>query len=106
MNRVHVKKNDTVVVLSGKDRGKKGKVLKVLPGDMKVLVEGINISKRHTRPRPPKIPQGGILEKTQPLPSSNVQLVCPKCSKPTRIAHKESSEGKNERVCKHCGEVI
>ncbi|MFH0801487.1 MAG: 50S ribosomal protein L24 [bacterium] len=106
MNKVHVKKNDTVVVLSGKDSGKKGKILKVITEDMKVLVEGVNISKRHTRPRPPKIPQGGILEKAQPMSSSNVQLVCPKCSKPTRIAHKQSSEGKNERVCKQCGEVI
>lgn len=103
---VHVKKDDTVMVLTGKDKGKKGKILQVLPAEGKVLVDGINVAKRHTRPRPPKIPQGGILEKALPVASSNVMLVCPKCSKPTRTGHSESAEGKSQRVCKKCGEVI
>lgn len=102
----HVKKNDTVVVLSGKDKDKRGKVLGVEPKRNKVLVDGVNVVRRHTKPRPPRFPQGGIIEKTMPIDLSNVMLVCPKCDKPTRIASKVNAEGKRSRVCKHCNELI
>jgi len=109
MAKVHVRKNDNVEVLAGKDRGKKGKILEVLPEKNRVLVEGVNIAKRHTKPRPPRFPQGGIIEKAMPLDASNVALLCPSCNKTTRTAHKAREEsGKTEfvRVCKKCGEEI
>lgn len=109
MAKVHVKKNDNVVVLAGKDAGKKGKVLEVFPEKNRVMVDGVNTVKKHTKPRPPKFPQGGIIEKTMPLDASNVQLVCPRCNKPTRSAHKaHEADGKTSyvRVCKKCGEEI
>lgn len=102
----HVKKDDTVVVLAGKDKDKRGKVLGVEPKRNKVLVDGVNVVRRHTKPRPPRFPQGGIIEKTMPIDLSNVMLVCPKCDKPTRIASKVDAEGKRARVCKHCNELI
>ena len=92
--KLNVKKGDTVVVLSGKDKGKQGKV----------IVEGVNKVKRHTKPNV-KAPQGGILVKEAPLHACKVMLVCPACNKPTRVGHKEVN-GKNVRVCKKCGEVI
>ncbi len=103
---VHVKKGDTVEILAGKDRGKRGKVLSTFPDEGKVLVDGINIVKRHTRPRPPRIPQGGILEKAMPLRSSKVMLVCPSCSETTRIAKKLLDDKSRVRVCKSCGKEI
>lgn len=109
MAKVHVKKNDNVVVLTGKDAGKKGKVLEVLGSKNQVLVDGVNVVKKHTKPRPPRFPQGGIVEKSMPLDASNVQLVCPRCNKPTRGAHKAHEEGGKTgfvRVCKKCGEEI
>jgi large subunit ribosomal protein L24 len=106
MFKVHVRKNDTVLVLSGKDAGKRGKVLEVDRGQGKVLVEGVNVVRRHLKPRPPRFPQGGIVEKALPIPSSRVMLVCPKCSKPTRIAKKVKDDGTRTRVCKHCKEEI
>jgi large subunit ribosomal protein L24 len=108
-NKVHVKKDDTVVVLTGKDRGKKGKVQEVVPSKQRVLVDGVNIVKKHTKPRPPRFPQGGIVEKSMAVAASNVMLVCPRCGKPTRQAHKAVEvEGKTSyvRVCKKCGEEI
>ena len=106
MSKVHVKKNDNVIVLAGKDRGKKGKVLEVNIEKNRVLVEGVNTVKRHTKPRPPRIPQGGIIEKSMPVDASNVQLVCPRCNKPTRAGHKQAAEGAMVRACKKCGEEI
>jgi len=102
--KLHVKKGDTVVVLSGKDRGKQGKILTAMPSAGKVIVEGINKVKRHSKPSV-KTPNGGIIAKEAPLHACKVQLVCPSCNKPTRVAHK-SVAGKNVRVCKHCGEQI
>ena len=102
--KLHVKKGDTVVVLSGKDKGKQGKVITSMPSAGKVIVEGINKVKRHTKPNL-KVPNGGIITKEMPLPACKVQVVCPACNKPTRIAHKQVA-GKNVRVCKHCGEVV
>lgn len=104
MNKLHVKKGDTVVVLSGKDKGKQGKIISAIPKKAQVVVEDVNKVKRHSKPSL-KTPQGGIISKEMPLNVCKVQLVCPACNKPTRIAHK-SVDGKNLRVCKHCGEVV
>jgi len=106
MPSLNVKKNDVVTILSGRDKGKKGKVLKAFAGEGKVLVDGMNIVKRHTRPRPPKVPQGGILEKSQPMPASKVMLLCPHCNVATRVGHKIRENGTRVRQCKHCGEEI
>lgn len=103
--KVHVKKGDTVLVIAGKSSGKKGKVLEVLPKTSRVIVEGINIVKRHTKPTQ-AAPQGGIMEKEAAIASSNVMLVCTKCAKHTRISKKLMANGSYARVCKHCGEVI
>jgi len=104
MTKVHVRKADTVMVISGKYAGKRGKVLAVDPEKSRVVVEGVNVVKRHTRPTR-SLPQGGIIEKEAPIHSSNVMLVCSKCNKPTRIAKKYLADEK-ARVCKKCGEVL
>ena len=101
---MNVKKNDTVVVLSGKDKGKRGKVLSVDPKTRKVVVEKVNLASRHQKPRR-QGEEGGIVQKEIPLYASKVMTVCPKCSKPTRVAHKVEG-GKKVRVCKHCGAEI
>lgn len=104
-NKLHVKKGDTVVVLSGKDKGKKGKVIEALPKKSKVVVEGVNKVKRHTKPSQ-STPQGGILVKEAALHSAKVMLVCPACDKPTRIKKSPLANGAMARACKKCGEVI
>ena len=101
---MNVKKNDTVVVLSGKDKGKKGKVLSVDPENRKVLVEGVNVASRHQKPRK-QGEEGGIIKMETPIYACKVMTVCPKCSKATRVAHK-IVDGKKVRVCKHCGAEI
>jgi large subunit ribosomal protein L24 len=101
---MNVKKNDTVVVLSGKDKGKKGKVLSVEPETRKVIVEGVNVASRHQKPRK-QGEEGGIIKKETPIYASKVMTVCPKCDKATRVAHK-IVDGKKVRVCKHCGAEI
>lgn len=103
-NKIHVKKGDLVMVITGKSAGKKGKVLEVIPKDNKVVVEGANIVKRHTRPTQ-KLPQGGIIEKEAPMNSSNVMIFCSKCNAPRRI-NKDTSGNKKVRVCNKCGEVF
>ncbi|WP_124100471.1 50S ribosomal protein L24 [Ruminococcus sp. Marseille-P6503] len=105
MNKVHVKTGDTVVILSGKDKGKKGKVLEVSPKEGKVIVEGLNIATKHVKPRR-QGEQGGIVNAEAAMYSSKVQAVCPKCGKPTRIGHKILEDGTKVRVCKNadCGE--
>lgn len=102
--KLHVKKGDTVQVLSGKDKGKQGKIISAMPQAGKVIVEGVNKVKRHSKPSL-KTPNGGIITKEMPLHACKVQLVCPSCNKPTRTAHKLVN-GKNVRVCKKCGEQI
>lgn len=102
---LRVKKGDTVVVLTGKDRDKKGRVLAVIPKKERVIVEGVNIIKKHQRPSR-KYPQGGIIEKEGSIHISNVMLVCPKCDKPTRIGARVLEDGRRVRVCKKCKEVI
>jgi len=101
-----IRKNDTVKVISGKERGKTGRVLSVLPSKQRVIVEKLNIVKRHMKPSR-KYAQGGIIEKEAPIHISNVMLLCPKCSKPTRIGNFIPADGgKKLRLCKKCGEVI
>ena len=125
-----IRKGDTVVVLTGKDAGKRGLVERVVreaavngrsmyrrtseKGGVSVVVEGLNIAKRHTKPRPrtgqtdrmPQMQQGGILEIAQPLPIGKVMVVCGSCGKPTRISHKTLDNGRRVRVCRHCGEQL
>jgi large subunit ribosomal protein L24 len=128
-----IRKGDTVVVLQGRDAGKQGVVERVIRGTtgpttrsiwrrgsahsgVTVVVEGLNIAKRHQKARPPRpdqatgrVPasqQGGILDIPQPLPVSKVMLVCPKCSRPTRIGHRVLDNGRRIRVCRHCGEAL
>jgi large subunit ribosomal protein L24 len=103
-NHLHVKKGDTVLVLAGKDKGQQGKVLLAMPKKGKVVVEGVNKVKRHTKPNQ-KAPQGGILTKEAPLAACKVMVVCPSCKKATRTA-KKNVNGKFVRACKKCGEVI
>ncbi|MEW6277366.1 MAG: 50S ribosomal protein L24 [Candidatus Eremiobacterota bacterium] len=105
MAKLHVKKNDKVLVLSGPYASKQGKILSVNSEKRKVVVEGVNLVKRHTRPRPPANPQGGIIEKPMPIDASNVMLVCPECGKPARTGRKQVTEAgrtKSVRVCKKC----
>ena len=101
MNSMNVKKGDTVVVLSGKDKGKQGKVLGTVPREAKVVVEGVNMVTCHVKPRK-QGETGGIVQREAALYASKVQVVCPKCRKGTRVAHKIEN-GKKSRVCKHCG---
>ena len=105
MNKMSIKKGDVVVVLSGKDKGKQGKVLVAMPADRKVIVEGINVVYRHTRPRK-QGEEGGILKKEAAIYACKVQKVCPKCNKATRPAHKMLADGKKVCVCKKCGAEI
>jgi large subunit ribosomal protein L24 len=103
--KLHVKKGDQVIVLTGKDKGKKGRILEAYPSEQRVLVEGVNIVKRHTRPNPTN-PQGGIIEKEAPIHVSNVAIVDPKTGGPTRIGKKILSDGTKVRYAKKSGEVL
>lgn len=100
-----IKKGDTAIVLTGKDKGKQGRVLSVLPKKERVIIEGLNIIKKHMRPNK-QYTQGGIIEKEAPIHISNVMLLCPKCNKPTRIANALLDDGRKQRRCKKCNEVI
>ena len=99
MSKVHVKTGDTVVVINGKDRGARGKVMAVSPSEGKVIVEKVNIVKKHVKPRKMG-EQGGIIEAEAALYACKVQLVCPKCGRPTRVGHKINADGKKVRTCK------
>ena len=101
---MNIKREDKVVVLSGKDKGKQGKVIKADPKAMKVIVEGVNVATKHQKPRK-QGEEGGIIKVETPIYASKVQLVCPKCGKATRVAHK-IADGKKTRVCKKCGAEI
>jgi large subunit ribosomal protein L24 len=100
-----IRKNDEVVVLSGKDRGKQGKVHSVNPDKGRVVVAGVNMIKRHTKPGRVRT-QAGIIEREGPIALSNVMLVCNKCSKPTRVSFRFVENGQKVRACRHCGEII
>ncbi len=101
-----IRRNDNVLVITGKDRGKRGRVLKVIPGRNRLIVEGVNMIKRHTRPNPGKNVQGGIVEREASLHASNVQLVCPECGAQTRIGRKVLGDGRKVRVCRKCQGVV
>jgi large subunit ribosomal protein L24 len=98
---MHIRRGDTVIVLSGKDRGLRGKVVRSLPSENRAVVEGINKVKRHQKPSLQN-PQSGIITKEAPLNASNLMLVCPHCHKPTRVAHKIQDDGSRVRACKRC----
>lgn len=102
---VKIRKDDLVQVISGKDKGKRGKILKVIPKENKVVIQGINIVKRHQRPIP-QLREGGIIEREAPIYASKVMIVCPSCDRPTRVGAKFLEDGTKVRVCKKCGEVI
>ena len=104
-NKVHIKTGDTVIILSGKERGKKGKILAVSPKEGKVIIEGRNMVTKHVKPRKMGA-QGGIVKAEGALYASKVQVVCPRCGKPTRVAHKLYEDGTKDRVCKKCGESL
>ena len=101
-----VRKNDNVVVITGKDRGKRGRVLKVVPATNRLVVEGVNIIKRHTKPNPQKQIKGGVVEREAPLHASNVQIVCPECGKATRVGRKILGDGRKVRICRKCEGVV
>lgn len=100
--KLHVKTGDTVEILSGKDKGKRGKVLEASPKEGKVIVEGVAIAQKHLKPRQMGQP-GGIISVEAPLYACKVMPVCPKCQKATRLAHKVEADGKKARLCKKCG---
>jgi large subunit ribosomal protein L24 len=101
-----IRKNDNVLVIAGKDRGKRGRVLKVVPAKNRLVVEGVNMIKRHTKPNPGHNIKGGIVEREASLHASNVQLVCPECGKPTRIGRKILGDGRKVRICRKCEGVV
>lgn len=103
--KLYVKKGDLVEVIRGDDAGRRGKVLQAFPRLRRVVVEGVNIQKRHTRPTRTN-PRGGVLEKPGPIDSSRVMLVCPSCDKPARYGRRRGADGSLTRVCKRCGKAI
>jgi large subunit ribosomal protein L24 len=108
--KMNIKKGDTVLIIAGKDRGKQGVVSRALPQVNKVIVEGLNIAKKHIRPQG-QTRQGGIIEKAMPLQVSNTMLICTECGKPTRVGHERRPMGSDQkmrsvRVCKKCQKVI
>ncbi len=102
---MNIKKNDIVYVISGADKGKKGRVIEALPSENRVIVEKVNIIKRHQRPTQQQR-QGGIIEREAKIHRSNVQIFCTKCDKPVRIGHKRLENGKKARICVKCGEMF
>lgn len=100
-----IKKDDMVMVIAGRDKGKKGKVHRVFPTEQRLLVSGVNIVKRHTKPRG-IARQAGIIEQEAPLHISNVALLCSKCNRPTRVGYRIVEDGTKSRVCRRCGELI
>ena len=102
MAGLKIKKGDRVRVLTGKDRGKEGEVMRSIPDAGKVIVEGVNVAKKHQRPTRSTM-QGGIIDKDMPIPVANVALVCPACKKPTRVGYKFQNDGSKVRICKKCG---
>jgi large subunit ribosomal protein L24 len=100
-----IRKNDSVMVIGGKERGKTGKVLRVLPEKDAVIVERLNIVKRHTKPRGPQQP-GGIVEKEATIHASNIMILCDKCNAPVRIGRKILADGKKIRICRRCKEAL
>jgi large subunit ribosomal protein L24 len=102
---VQIRKNDSVMVIAGRERGKTGKVLRVLPEKDALIIERVNLVKRHSKPRGPQQP-GGIVEKEASIHASNIMIMCDKCNAPVRIGHKRLSDGKKVRICQRCGEAL
>jgi large subunit ribosomal protein L24 len=102
---VQIRKNDSVMVIAGKERGKTGKVLRVLKEKDAVIIERLNIVKRHTKPRGPQ-QTGGIVEKEAAIHASNIMILCEKCNAPARIGHKILTDGKKIRICRNCSESL
>ncbi len=102
---MQIKKNDNVMVISGKEKGKRGRVIAVYPATNRLLIEKLNMIKRHTRPNQ-QLRQGGIVEKESPISAANVKLVCSKCDKPTTVARQAQGDSARVRVCKTCNEAI
>ncbi len=102
---MQIRKNDSVMVIGGKERGKTGKVLRVLPDKDAVIIERLNIVKRHSKPRGPQ-QAGGIVEKEAPIHASNVMFMCDKCNAPARIGHKRLADGSKIRICRRCSEAV
>jgi large subunit ribosomal protein L24 len=101
-----VKKNDNVIVITGRDRGKKGRVLRVVSSKNRIVVEGVNFIKKHTKPNPQRNVKGGIVEREAALHASNVQIVCPECGRPTRVGHRRLDDGSAVRFCRKCQGVL
>lgn len=100
-----LKKGDTVAVIAGKEKGKRGKILRTIPSENRIVIEGLNMVKIFTRPSQQN-PKGGIAQMEGKLDRSKVQLVCPRCSKPTRIGYQKLADGSKQRMCKKCNEII
>ena len=101
-----IRKNDNVLVITGKNRGTRGRVLRVDPDKNRLVVEGVNVIKRHTKPNPQRNIKGGVVEREAPIHASNVQLVCPECGKQTRIGRKVLGDGRKVRICRKCEGVV
>ena len=101
-----IRKNDNVLVMAGRDRGKRGRVLRIIPASNRLVVEGVNFVKRHTKPNPGKNIKGGIVEREASLHASNVQLVCPECGAATRIGRQVLGDGRKVRICRKCEGVV
>ena len=104
--RTSLRKNDTVLVLAGKDAGKRGKILKVIPKKSRIIVQGVSFIKRHTRPNPNRNIKGGIAEREAPIHVSNVMIICGDCGEPTRIGKKILDDGRRVRICRKCEGVL
>jgi large subunit ribosomal protein L24 len=102
---VQIRKNDSVMVISGKERGKTGKVLRVNPREDAVIIERVNVVKRHTKPRGPQ-QSGGIIEKEASIPASNIMIMCDKCNAPVRMGRRVLADGNKVRVCRRCDEAL
>jgi len=101
-----IRRNDTVLVRTGKDRGKRGRVLKVLPATNRLVVEGVNLIKRHTKPNPGRNIKGGIVQREASVHASNVQIVCPECGAHARVGHRVLGDGRKVRICRKCQGVV
>ncbi len=103
---VHVRRNDTVKVLTGKSKGRTGRVRRVYPAEGRAIVEGVNFVRKHTRANPQKNVQGGVLEREAPIEASNLMVVCSECGRPTRLAHRILDDGKKVRACRRCDGIL
>ena len=101
-----IRRNDNVVVLAGKSKGRTGRVLRVFPGEGRAIVEGVNFVRKHTKANPQKNIKGGILEREAPVDLSNLMPVCSECGKPTRVGHSILDDGKKVRACRRCGGIL